>query len=94
MKLRYRLIISFIIIIVVPLLLYGSIILDGIRTGNELGIPEDAPSEVVRQRVADVFISGVMIMTMSSALLIIWIYHGVMRKVGTLVTGAHGDKGQ
>ena len=92
MKLRYRLIISFIIIIVVPLLLYGSIILDGIRTGNELGIPEDAPSEVVRQRVADVFISGVMIMTMSSALLIIWIYHGVMRKVGTLVTGAEKIK--
>ena len=92
MKLRYRLIISFIIIIGVPLLLYGTIIVDGIRTGNELGIPENAPPSIVRQRVADVLISGVLIMTLTSALLIMWIYQGVLRKIGILVTGAEKIK--
>lgn len=92
MKLRYRLIISFVIIVAVPLLLYGTIIVDGLRTGNAMGIPENAPPDVVRQRVADVLISGVLIMTLTSALLIMWIYQGVLRKIGILMTGAEKIK--
>ncbi|MBR1633824.1 MAG: HAMP domain-containing histidine kinase [Lachnospiraceae bacterium] len=92
MKLRYRLIISFIIVVAMPLLMYGTIIINGIRTGNELGIPENAPPPIVRQRVADVMISGVLIMTLTSALLIMWIYQGILRKIGILVAGAEKIK--
>ncbi len=91
MKLRYQLIIAFIIIVTLPLLLYGPMIFDsipGISDRQGAYIPDNVITDNVRQRVMDDFISGVLVMTLTSAMLIIWIYHGVMRKVSTLVDGA------
>ncbi|MCR5452620.1 MAG: HAMP domain-containing histidine kinase [Lachnospiraceae bacterium] len=89
MKLKYRLIISFLIIFIVPWILYGTVFMHafgGVGAHPELmaGMPE----EVAREKTADVFISIVLIMSLTSALLIAWTYHGVMSKIGILVMGA------
>ena len=89
MKLKHRLIISFIIIIIVPLLLYGMVFMHMFDLGKAtLGLPMYGPPQVLRERTADVFISVVLILSLTSILLIFWTYHGVVRKIGILVMGA------
>ena len=89
MKLKHRLIISFIVIVIMPVALYGSAMLDGFEGIVSRGLPPDAPPELIQQRIADYFVSGILLLTLTSVLLIFWIYHGVLRKVDILVTGAH-----
>ena len=89
MKLKHRLIISFLIIVIVPFLLYGTIFIHAFdNPENMLGLPPGAPPDVVREKAADVLISIVLIMTLTSILLIFWSYHGVMRKISILMMGA------
>ncbi|MBQ9632057.1 MAG: HAMP domain-containing histidine kinase [Lachnospiraceae bacterium] len=89
MKLKHRLIIAFVILAIVPLLLYGTVFPDALGVPNiGMNIPEGAPASVVREKTADVFISVVLILSLISLLLILWIYHGVMSKIDVLVTGA------
>ncbi len=89
MKLKHRLIISFIGIVIMPIVLYGTPMLNGFEDVIRRGLPADAAPEMVEQRIADYFISGVLVLTLMSVLCILWIYHGVLRKVDILVTGAH-----
>ena len=90
MKLKHRLIISFVGIVIMPFVLYGiSSMSDGMESLVDRGLPANASPELVEQRVTDFFISGIILMTLMSVLLIFWIYHGVLRKVEVLVTGAH-----
>ena len=89
MKLKHRLIISFVIIITMPVLLYGLVFLNLFDLGGiRLGIPVGAAPSVIRKRTADIFISVVLIMSLTSILLIFWTYQGVVRKIRILVMGA------
>ena len=92
MKLKYRLVISFIIIIILPFAMYGFAFVDGLRTGQFLGIPEDASADQTRQAMMDVVISVLMILTLSSVILFTWTYRGVMRQLSILMSGAKDIK--
>lgn len=88
MKLKHRLYISFFIIVIMPIALYGLVVFDGFRTGEMLGIPENANANEARQAVMDLVISGLIILTITSLLLVAWIYQGVVSKIDTLITAA------
>ena len=92
MKLRYRLIISFAVIMVIPLALYEVIIYNQSRDGKDWQMPIHMPEYRLEDRTVDVFVSVLLILTLTSMLLIFWIYQGVIRKIEILVMGAEKIK--
>lgn len=88
MKLKHRLYISFFIIVIMPMALYGLVVFDGFRTGEMMGIPENATANEARQAVMDMVISGLIILTFTSLMLVAWIYQGVVSKIEMLINAA------
>lgn len=85
MKLKYKLSVAFMIIIIVSGSLFGLMFFGWGRS------PESLQGLVLlgeRRSVIDFFISSLLLMTFTAAILITWMYHGIMRNMETLVKAA------
>ena len=88
MKLRYRLIISFVISAIVPIIMLISVTSGVFESGLEFGVAPNASPEIVRQQMMDIIISGTIILALTSTLLIVWTYHGVVSKISIIIDAA------
>lgn len=105
MKLKYRLIISFCIVIFVPILLFCGMMYAMNEYIYQLGIPELETNEVVQTMkdfmmnpdefndfVRDFVVCEFVILLITAIVMVVWIYKGIMPKVHILTQAAENIK--
>lgn len=92
MKIKYRLAISFVIMLALPLSLIVMFIIQGGGGPVHLHMEPDIMLDNEQQQLADFLISSFLLLLFTIAILLLWVYHGVSARIDLLAKAADNIK--